>query len=230
MVKLIVFDFHGTLALRSGKANRIFSLLFEKKFQEKKERKEEKKEKEEKKGEKNTPEVEDPNYIAINDLKNILKKYKKNDSWYDAMVISKMDPKVMMPTLDDIITFTEYMKNLNPEIIFSVASMIEEETFMYDLLRYCFEMKGKICPFALKNIVSYASLKETNVKSSNSSDKTPHIEVILKRNGLHLERNEIVIIDDNELTVSYMASQNYCSILATNYFTIADWNRGCHKD
>ena len=213
MVKLIVFDFHGTLALRSGKANRIFSLLFEKNF--------------EKDGGKQD---EGKDFIAINDLKNILKKYKKNDSWYEAMKESKIDPKVMMPTLDDIITFTDYMKELNPEIVFSVASMIEEETFMYDLLRYCFEMKGKISPFSLQNIVSSASLKETNVKSANSSDKIPHIEVILKRNSLQIDKNEIVIIDDNELTIKYMASQDYCSILASNYFTISDWNRGCHKD
>ena len=221
MIKLIVFDFHGTLALRSGKANRLFSLLFEKKF-------EEGKEKEKKKQEEKAPEV-DPNYIAINDLKNILKKYKKNDSWYDAMKNAKIDPKVMMPTLDDIIIFVEYMQKLNPQIIFSVASMIEEETFMYDLLRYCFETRGKFCPFDMKNIVSYASLKETNIKSSNSSDKIPHIEVILKRNNLNVDKKEIVIIDDNELTVTYMASQYYCSILATNYFTISDWNQGCHK-
>ena len=217
MVKLIVFDFHGTLALRSGKANRIFSLLFEKNF-----------EKDE--GKERGKQDEGKDFIAINDLKNILKKYKKKDSWYDAMKDAKIDPKVMMPTLDDIITFTDYMKELNPAIIFSVASMIEEEMFMYDLLRYCFEMKGRISPFSMQNIVSSASLKETNVKSANSSDKIPHIEVILKRNGLHIDKNEIVIIDDNELTIKYMASQDYCSILASNYFTISDWNRGCHKD
>jgi hypothetical protein len=223
MIRIIVFDFHGTLSLRSGKVNRLFSLLFEKKL----EQKEKNEEKEQKSFTPPTPET--PDYIAINDLKNVLKKYKK-DSWYDAMKESKIDAKVMMPTLDDIITFISYMQNLNPEIIFSVASMVEEEMFIYDLLRYCFTEKGIISPFTLKNIVSYASLKETDVKSQNSSDKTPHIEVILKRNGLRVEKKEIVIIDDNELTVAYMASQHYCAILATDYFTIADWNRGCHKD
>jgi hypothetical protein len=73
-------------------------------------------------------------------------------------------------------------------------------------------------------------LKETDIKSKNSSDKAPHISVIMKRNGVFFKNNEIVIIDDNELTVSYMASQRYCAVLATNYFTISDWNRGCHKN
>ena len=217
MVKLIVFDFHGTLSLKSGKVNRIFSLMFEKKLQEKEE--------DEEKQEDEEPE-EPPIHIAINDLKNILKNY-KNGSWYEAMKKVKIDPELMMPTLNEIIHFIDYMKELHPKIVFGVASMLEEEQFMYDLLKYCFEMKGKVSPFTLKTIVSSSGLKEVDVKSESSNDKWPHITVILQRNDLKFGIEDIVIIDDNEMIVQYMSDKGFCSILASHYFTIQDWNGGC---
>ena len=215
MVKLIVFDFHGTLSLKSGKVNRLFSLLFEKNFNEEKKG-------DEKEGEEPPLKIQ----IAINDLKNILKKY-KDGSWYDAMKKVKIDPEIMMPTLNDVVYFVDYMQEINPKIVFGVASMLEEEQFMYDLLRYCFEMKEKVSPFTLKTIVSSSGLKEVDVKSESSSDKWPHITVILQRNSLNFNIKDIVIIDDNEIIVQYMASKGFCAILATNYFTVKDWNAGC---
>ncbi len=219
MVKLIVFDFHGTLSLKSGKVNRLLSLLFEKSF--------------EKSLEKSLKKKEDENEevsieIAINDLKNMLKKYREG-SWYDTMKKIKIGPEIMMPTLDDVIHFVDYMTDLNPKIIFGVASMLEEEQFMYDMLRYCFEMRGKVSPFTLKTIVSSSGLKEVTVKSEGSNDKWPHIKVILQRNDLNIDIEDIVLIDDNESVIEYMTEKGFCTILANHYFTISDWNVGCYK-
>ncbi len=214
MVKLIVFDFHGTLSLKSGKVNRLFSLLFEKYF--------------DKKGDEGEDEEEVNIEIAINDLKNILKKHREG-SWYDTMKKIKIKPEVMMPTLNDVIHFVDYMQELNPKIVFGVASMLEEEHFMYDILRYCFEMKGKVSPFTLKTIVSSSGLKEVTVKSDGSNDKWPHIKVILQRNDLDIDIENIVIVDDNQHIIEYMTKKGFCSILANHYFTISDWNVGCYK-
>ena len=214
MVRLIVFDFHGTLSLKSGKTNAVFSMLFERNVEEKK-----------------VAENKDV-WIGINDLKNLLRKVKTKDmTWYNAMHKINIDPDVMMPTLDEVIYFTEYMRDLYPIIVFSVASMLEDEAFIFELLTYCFEKRGKRSPFEMRSIVSSASLKDTPLKPLNAYDKTSHIDVILRRNNLvDVEKKDIVLIDDNTEVVQYMASTNICCITATNYFTIQDWNRGCYPN
>lgn len=204
---LLVFDFHHTLSLKSGKVNEILLSIFLKELENKIE-----------------PSIE----IGINDLKTILKKYKeKNDSWYIAMKRSQLDAKIMMPTIDEIVSFVDSVKDFG--YIFSVASMLEEEQFIYDLLKYCFEQRGKQSPFTLNNIVSNYSLKETDVKSKSMNDKWPHIEVILKRNGFSFDKQDIVIIDDTIDTIKYMSSVGICGVHATDYFRIDDWNRGCYS-
>jgi hypothetical protein len=203
---LIVFDFHHTLSLRSGRINSMFFKFFEEQLE-------------------NGMEIDIQ--IGINDLKSILKKYGEK-SWYEAMKKSKLDAKIMMPTIDEVIAFIDFMKEKNS--IFAVASMLEDEQFMFDLLKYCFEQRGKESPFTLKNVVSSPGLKETDVKSKSSHDKWPHIEVILKRNNYHFDKSEIVIIDDSIEIIKYMSSIGVCGIVVSDYFTINDWNQGCYID
>jgi len=203
---LLVFDFHHTLSLKSGKVNPDLLLRFQKQLEEGLQ-----------------PDVE----IGINDLKTILKKYKnKDDSWFSSMQKSKLNAKILMPTIDEIIGFVENTK-LNG-YVFSVASMLEDEIFIFDLLNYCFQQRGKESPFTLKNIVSNYSLKETNIKSENMYDKWPHIEVIMKRNNFYFSKENIVIIDDNLDIIKYMSKKGICGVLASDYFKIEDWNRGCY--
>ena len=204
---LLVFDFHNTLSLKSGKVNAEYLKMFYEQLEKGK-----------------LPDI----HIGINDLKTILKKYKGlNDSWYQSMKNSKLDAKIMMPSIDDIVSFVDYIKP--KKYVFAVASMLEEEQFMFDLLRYCFEQKGKISPFTLKTIVSIYGLKETEVKSKGMNDKWPHIEVIFKRNNFHFEKDQIVMIDDDLDNINYMVSLGICGIPVTDYFTIEDWNKGCYS-
>lgn len=204
---LLVFDFHNTLSLKSGKVNSDYLKMFLDQLENGK-----------------LPQLQ----IGINDLKTILKKYKGvNDSWYQAMKKSKLDAKIMMPTIDDIISFIDYVKPQN--YVFAVASMLEDEQFMYDLLHYCFEQRGKKSPFTVKTIVSIYGLKETDVKSKGMYDKWPHIEVIFKRNNIHVEKDQIVMIDDDLDNIKYMATLGVCGIHVSDYFTIEDWNKGCYS-
>jgi len=203
---MIVFDFHSTLSLKSGKVNPFYVDEFMEQLENGR-----------------IPSVE----IGINDMKTYLKRYKEtNESWYDAMKRSKINPKNLMPTIDDVIQFIDFMQPLG--YVFTVASMLEEEKFIYDLLYYCFEQKGRISPFKLSAIVSTYGLKETNIKSKNKSDKWPHIEVIMKRNNFTFSKDQITMIDDDIDTIQYMTSIGICSVYATNYFMVQDWNKGCY--
>ena len=135
-----------------------------------------------------------------------------------------------MPTIDQIIEFTNYMKELYPGITFGVASMLEDENFMYDLIKYCYNRKGYETPFMRKAIVSSSGLLESGIKSKDNNDKNPHIDVIMKRLGVKFNKDEIILIDDSPNVVNYMASKGYCCIVATKYFLIEDWNRGCYRE
>ena len=200
--KLIVFDFHGTLSLPSGTERSILLGDFEETFQ-----------------------IPEFGKIKINNLKKALRKYKNGD-WYSAMVNSKINPYIMMPTLDDVITFVDFIRNNRKDTAFSIASMLEDERFMYDMMKYCFESKGKISPFVQEAIISSHSLD--NKISKSKEDKWPHISVILKRMNLPFQKSDIVLIDDTETVVYYMTKSGICSILVEDYFTINDWNKGCY--
>ena len=127
--KLIVFDFHGCLSLASGTERGVLVGDFE-----------------------DTLELAEYGRIRINNLKKALRKY-KNGSWYSAMVKSKINPYIMMPTLDEVITFVDFIRNNRKDTVFSIASMLEDEHFMYDMMKYCFEKKDKISPFLQDAII-----------------------------------------------------------------------------
>jgi len=200
--KLIVFDFHGTLSLKPGaEKNPVLLGDFETSLN-----------------------LEKESSLRINNLKNALRPY-KNEDWYSAMQKSNIDPFIMMPTLKDVILFVDDMRYYRKDIIFSIASMLEDENFMYDMMRYCFESQGKISPFFKEAIISSRSLNR--MISKGKDDKWPHISVILERMKLEIDKSDIVLIDDSEYVVSYM-SQSICSILVEDYFRLTDWNKGCH--
>lgn len=201
--KLIVFDFHGCLSLNSGTEKGILLKDFEKTLE--------------------LPEIYN---VKINNIKNALRKYKDGD-WYSAMIKIKINPYIMMPTLDDVISFVKYIQNKNQGTVFSIASMLEDEQFMYDMMKYCFESKGNQNPFLREAIVSSHSLKGVNISKSNY-DKWPHIFVILKRLNLPIQKSNIVLIDDSQENVLYMTLNGICSILVEDYFKMTDWNNGCY--
>jgi len=200
--KLIVFDFHGCLSLASGTERGVLVGDFE-----------------------NTLKLAEYGRIRINNLKKALRKY-KNGSWYSAMVKSKINPYIMMPTLDEVITFVDFIRNNRKDTVFSIASMLEDEHFMYDMMKYCFEKKDKISPFLQDAIISSHSLD--NKVSRSRNDKWPHISVILKKLNLPIEKSDIVLIDDTESIVDYMTKSGICSVLVEDYFRISDWNKGCY--
>ena len=198
---LIVFDFHGCLSLVSGTERGFLVGDFEETLQ--------------------LPEY---GRIKINNLKKALRKY-KNGSWYSAMVKSKINSYIMMPTLDDVVTFVDFIRNNRKDTVFGIASMLEDENFMYDMMKYCFESKDKISPFVQDAIISSHSLDKKISKSKD--DKWPHISVILKKMNLPFEKSGIVLVDDTESIVAYMTNFGICSVLVEDYFRISDWNKGC---
>lgn len=197
--KLIVFDFHGTLSLRSGTG------LNTEKFIE-------------------NFEIDDMTEVRINDLKKSLRKY-KSSGWYSAMEKSRINPFIMMPTLNEVITFVDMVRDKYKGTMFAIASMLEDEQFMYDMMKYCFESQNKISPFVPNAIVSSHSL--INIKSRDSNDKWPHIVVILKRMNLPFEKSKIVLIDDNNNVVEYMKQSGICSVQIEKYFTISELKDSC---
>lgn len=195
---LIVFDFHGTLSLNTGTEKNV------EKFEE-------------------TLEKDEYDMIKINNLKKALRKYKKT-SWYQAMKDSQIDPNIMMPTLDDIVDFADQVGNKS---IFAVATMGEQEDFIYDMLKYCFESKDRESPFNMDAIIGFQNIQFSEVKSKSVNDKWPHISLIIK--NLKLKKPSVVFIDDSSSVVEYMTKIGICSILVEDYFKIEDWNKGCYK-
>lgn len=193
--KLIVFDFHGTLSLRTGTSKYVGN--FE-----------------------TTLEKDEFDDVKINNLKNALKQF-KTTTWYEAMVKSKINPRIMMPTLDDINFLTEYAKKNNA--ILGIATMGENEDFIIDMLNYCFSSLGKKSPFNEKAIIGVTAMKEAKVKSKNSNDKLPHIFIILERLKLDIPLSSIVLIDDNGNITDYMNSIGMKTILVDDYFRMKDW-------
>jgi hypothetical protein len=193
--KLIVFDFHGTLSLRTGTSKYIGN--FEK-----------------------TLEKDEFDDVKINNLKNALKPF-KTKTWYDAMVKSNINPKIMMPTLDDVNILSDLAKK-NGSIL-GIATMGENEDFIIDMLNYCFSSLGKKSPFDEKAIIGVLSMKESKVKSKTNNDKLPHIFIMLERLGLNFPLSSIVLIDDSGSITDYMSSIGMKTILVDDYFRMKDW-------
>lgn len=182
---LVIFDFHGVLSLNTGTSG-IKSIEL---------------------GNKSAK-----NQLKINDIKNSLRKYKNNLSWYHAMKTSEIDPYIMMPSLDDIIIFIENFK----ETPFGIASMGEDENFVYDMMNYCFEYLGKKSPFQRNSIIGFQSFKDFHIKSTSIYDKLPHIDLISRR--LSLNAKYIILIDNDDNVLSNMSKKGINCIKVDEYF------------
>ena len=200
--RLIIFDFHGTISLKQGRSlfpmNDFINTL-------------------------------DKNFAfdaRINDLKKGLRKYKlpsdTKTNWYVLMNRAKIDPEVMVPTLNDIIKFIDYVTSQNPTTIFAIASMVENDSFIFDMMKYVFEMRGKISPFTYNTIVGSNTV---NKYGGNEKGKLKHISVILKNIEIPVDNKDIVLIDDSIPTIQIMTLNGICGILISDYFTIKDWNK-----
>ena len=155
--------------------------------------------------------------IKTYNIKNILNK----EDWYESMVKLKVDPYFLMPTLDDVVKFVDNIKYKRNDIIFAIASMLEDEDFMYDMMKYCFDCKGKISPFTKESICG--------TRFDKKEMKIPHIQEILKRLNLKIDNSNIILIDDTEKIVSFMRNKGIFSILVKKYFILEEWNHEVNK-
>jgi hypothetical protein len=215
---MIVFDFHGCLSLSSKDMVEFKNIIDFKNTVDFK----------------NTAEFKN-----TNDFKNTAE-FKNNVDFKNTVdwLNLKIDPYFLMPTLDDVIKFTENIKNKKQDIIFAIASMSEDENLMYDILKYCFECKNVKSPFDKKYICgghfndkghfNNSGHFNDNGHFNNNFDKKelkiPHIKEILKRNNLNLDYSEIILIDDTMKIINYMRDRGIFSVYVKKYFTINEWN------
>ncbi len=228
---LIVFDFHGTLSLKSG-SSKMGGLLGD--FE-------------------TSLDKNNVKYAGINNLKNALRKYKLATDklpidWYVLMNRAQIDQEILIPNLSDLIRFVEYVKRVKPNTVFAIASMIESENFMSAMMRYVFEIRGKlhINPFNSNTIIGRTSLTKYGNLSKTHKGKQQHIHVIKKNLGLeNLPNNEIILIDDKEQNINDITTPVYdkvnnwvttgynsiCGLVIDNsyeddeFFTIGKWNK-----
>jgi len=203
--QVIIFDFHGTISLKQGTSP--YSYRFQK-FE-------------------STLDPMEGIYLFINDLKKVLRKYKLPEetttNWYQTMNRSRIDPLIMIPFLDDLILFVESF----PDSLFFIASMLETDDFIHDMLQYSFEMRGKVSPFIYDKIIGTQTLNKYKAMIQNKEGKLAHMDIIFNR--FHLEdvpRSNIVVIDDSEHTIESVKENGYCGIfLSSIYFRIEEWNK-----
>ena len=136
--------------------------------------------------------------------------------------IKEIDPYFLMPTLDDVIEFVDMIKGKKPDVKFAIASMLEREDLMYDIVKYCFESKGKKSPFEKEFIISGHHFDKKLLK-------IPHIEEILKRNNLKLGYSDIILIDDTPKIINHMRDKGMFSVYVKKYFTLDEWNNEVDK-
>jgi hypothetical protein len=203
--EVVIFDFHGTISLKQGTSP--YSYRF-----------------------KNFEETLDPMegiYLFINDLKKVLRKYKlpnetKTD-WYQTMNRSKINPVIMIPFLDDLIKLVESF----PDSMYFIASMLETDDFIHDMLKYSFEMRGKVSPFTYDKIIGTQTLNKYRDMIKNEEGKLAHMDIIFTKFNLYdVPRSNIVVIDDSDSTISLVKSHGYCGIfLDSLYFRLDVWNK-----
>ena len=205
--RLIVFDFHGVLSLSTGRGTYIDD--FEQSFK---------------------IDLESIPNLRTTNIKNALRKY-KTDSWYSAMRNSNISPYLMMPTLDEVVKFIHYMKSINSHVYFAIASMGEQDSYMFDMMKYCFESQNEASPFTMDLIVGQIA----NTKGSmGKHDKMLHIDIIINNIKqrdpyIELDPSYTVLIDDSIGNVEFMTEQGVCCVYIEDFFTIKAWNKGCYK-
>lgn len=174
--------------------------------------------------------------LEKSELNTLLQPYKDNyrkdhqpkgplteDSWYNIFNIYQVDINLIMPTWKDIGKFISYIMSVSPKTIFGIASMIEQDSLILGMMKYCFQIINIRNPFNSNTVVASSTFNKYG--NMNLSGKKQHIIVITRNLGLEndIKIGDTVLIDDN---ITYI-NDTYpiCGVLASNYFLISDWNQ-----
>lgn len=164
-------------------------------------------------------------------LKNYKEEYRNNvqpkgplteDSWYSILSRNNIDLDTIMPTWRDIKYFITYITNHRPDIIFGIASMIEQDSLILGMMRYAFEKIEIHNPFNSSTVVASSTFNKYGYMKLPG--KQQHITVMTMNLGLHddIKIGDTVLIDDSMDNLKN--TQPICGVLASDYFRIADWN------
>lgn len=149
------------------------------------------------------------------------------DSWYQIFKRNNIDINQIMPTWKDIIQFIKYIKNSRPDVIFAIASMIENDLLILGMMKYVFEKLNMINPFTSDTVVATFTFNKYGYM--NLPGKQQHIMVITTNLGLQdtILIKDTVLIDDSYDNIKN--TEPICGVLATDYFQISDWNKSQQK-
>lgn len=160
-------------------------------------------------------------------------------NYYNLMISKNPDVNYLMPTLDEIAYFIRYVQRVSPNTRFGVASVGENEAYIIDMLRYCFERADPPLesPFNESNVVAnfmYARLdRDAKVKLREkglSKSKILQINYICEQSGIDPPGCEAVLLDDRAGNIKQ--TLGVCGMLVEPiYFRVDIWNRNapaCH--
>ncbi len=164
-------------------------------------------------------------------LKNYKEEYRKNvqpkgplteESWYSILSRNNIDLDTIMPTWRDIKYFITYITNHRSDIIFGIASMIEQDSLILGMMRYAFEKMEIPNPFNSSTVVASSTFNKYGYMKLQG--KQQHITVMTMNLGLQdvIKIGDTVLIDDS--IDNLKNTQPICGVLASDYFRIADWN------
>ena len=154
-------------------------------------------------------------------------------NYYNLMVSKNADVNYMMPTLNEIVYFIRYIQEVSPNTRFGVVSVGENEAYIIDMLRYCFERAAVplVSPFNKSNVVAnfvYARLdRDSKIKLRErglSKSKILQINYICEQEGIDPPGCETVLLDDNYMNIEQTVG--VCGMLVDPiYFRINIWNK-----
>ena len=210
-LQVIMFDFHGTLSLNVGRTGEY-------------------------KNENNILVPVDIEYAIlykINTLKNSLRQFKSNrtDSWYNALKKSQIDPRYVVPTIDQLIYFTDHMKQLYPNIVFAIGSNLEHESFIDDVMKYAYQTHGKPSPFEMDYIIGLKKLGQyRNYKKGER--KMVHLSILQRiwseQDKGTLDLKNTVLIDNSDQDIDSVGN-SVCTVKVNDFFTIDEWNSSINR-
>ena len=169
------------------------------------------------------------------DINSLLKKYKEEyrknvqptgplneESWYTILSRNNISLDTIIPTWKDIKYFITYISDRRKDVIFAIASMIEQDSLILGMMRYAFEKMNLSNPFNTNTVVASSTFNKYGFM--NLPGKQQHITVITMNLGLQddILIKDTVLIDDN--IENLIKTQPICGVLASNYFRISDWN------
>jgi len=158
-------------------------------------------------------------------------------NYYNLMVSKNADINYMMPTLNEIVRFIRYVQQNSPNTRFGVASVGENEAYIIDMLKYCFERSDPslVGLFNQSNVVAnfmYARLDlKAKVKLRErglSKSKILQINYICEQEGIDPPGCEAVLLDDTNLNIEQ--TLGVCGMWVNPvYFQIETWNRNASR-